>query len=86
MPYTTLEIYARLVNGERIKVKLDSKARYDVLRTELCRNHRVTRDLLSLSEDAICSHYENNIGTFHIGKAGAGKTIHMVISTEQASD
>lgn len=70
---TTLEIYERLVAGERISVRLPSKQRYEVLRTELCRHHRITRDLLGQSFDAICSHYSDSVGVFHIGLP-AGKT------------
>lgn len=86
MPQSTLEIYERLLAGERIKVSLESKCRYDILRTELTRHHRITKDLLELSEHAICSSYKDEVGTFHIGVPGAGKTIKMVISTEISND
>lgn len=79
---TTLEIYNRLVAGERIRVKLDTKLRYEVLRTELCRNHRITRDLLGLSDDAICSSLKNGIGTFHLGIPQRAIKLTLAISSE----
>lgn len=81
---TTLEIYNRLVAGERIRVKLDTKLRYEVLRTELCRHHRITRDLLGQSEKAICSSYKDNVGTFHIGIPARAAKLTLAISLESA--
>lgn len=79
---STLEIYTRLAAGERIRVKLETDLRYDILRTELRRYHSVTRDLLSLSSNAICSSYKNGIGTFHIGIPARASTLSLAISYE----
>lgn len=81
---TTLEIYNRLYAGERLRVKLETELRYDILRGELRRYHSVTRDLLSLSSDAICSSYKNGIGTFHIGIPR--RTLSLAVSFEVVTD
>ena len=83
---STLEIYSRLAAGERIRVKLETELRYDILRTELRRYHSVTRDLLSLSSDALCSSYKNGIGTFHIGIPARSSKLGLAVSYEVIKD